>query len=341
MRNLNLLNSLKNIPPPDDTNDLSGLPYVDERRNEVMESKPQKTDYSSYADQGMNPLLAYLEQNVKPEYDEEKAQRLKRSAAVNSIGDVLRNVIDAYYGSKGATINKRQSTNPYQDQLLQLQEQYRQDDKAYDNTYLNALMKGMNINREDAIRGEKNARQDQRWNEEDQRFDEKMDWEKEKWKDTKGLKEKELGIKKEDKAQERANKESKDDFPVSNGYDAKGNVKQAYLEPNEVDDVLNYIQGLDNDDSRQVRLFRRGELSKFELTPLVRKYWSSLYDADQDGRMIKKTYTTGKGGYLKENDSTQVNTSAGKTFKVGNRTYNIPSNEVKEFLKSFPNAKEL
>ena len=81
----------------------------------------------------------------------------------------------------------------------------------------------------------------------------------------------------------------KSQFIVSNGYNPDGTVKQAYLNPNEFNDVLNHIESLGNEDyNKMIRLYQQGKLSKYELEPLVNKYWKDVYDAGNDGAMVKR-----------------------------------------------------
>lgn len=58
---------------------------------------------------GYNPLFALVNAN-KPVIDEAKQERLKRIAAVNSIGKGLGTVLQGFYGKKGATITPDKST---------------------------------------------------------------------------------------------------------------------------------------------------------------------------------------------------------------------------------------
>ena len=58
---------------------------------------------------GYNPLFSLVNAN-KPVIDEKKQERLRRIAAVNSIGKGLGTVLQGFYGKKGATITPDKST---------------------------------------------------------------------------------------------------------------------------------------------------------------------------------------------------------------------------------------
>ncbi len=141
LRDSNTLQDLKNIV---EGGGLSNLPYVDEKRNEVLDNEPSRPNPREYYQKNdANPLLAFIEQNMKPERDEDRESKLKKAATVNALGDMLRNVIDLHYGKKGATISKRDTGNPYADRLLKLQEEYRQADDKYEQMRLKAMMQGL------------------------------------------------------------------------------------------------------------------------------------------------------------------------------------------------------
>lgn len=143
--------------------------------------KLQSGNYKSPYDQAkefsekeqLSPALAFIE-SYKPVRNEEKEARLKKTAAVNSIGQALTNVIDAYYGKKGAYIPIRNnSISGILNTLSQEEGQYQQGMDKYNNLKLAQMIRDINLDqeeqkdkdriaRENALLGAKNKREDEK-----------------------------------------------------------------------------------------------------------------------------------------------------------------------------------
>lgn len=74
-----------------------------------------------------NPIMAMINQN-KPVIDEAKQERLKRVAAINSVGKGLGTILQGFYGKKGANIPKIDNTL-----LPQVYSEYMKNQQDYDN----------------------------------------------------------------------------------------------------------------------------------------------------------------------------------------------------------------
>lgn len=87
-----------------------------------------------YAQNGINPLAAYLDE-LKPDTkpDEQRAERLKKIAAINSIGKALATVGEGVYGSQGAPIfrNEDKITFPALQGALEAQDKVKQEKNRF------------------------------------------------------------------------------------------------------------------------------------------------------------------------------------------------------------------
>lgn len=87
-----------------------------------------------YAQNGINPLAAYLDE-LKPDTkpDELRAERLKKIAAINSIGKALATVGEGVYGSQGAPIfrNEDKVTFPALQNALEAQDKVKQEKNRF------------------------------------------------------------------------------------------------------------------------------------------------------------------------------------------------------------------
>lgn len=73
-----------------------------------------------------NPILAMIKAN-EPKIDEKQQQRLRRIAAINSVGQGLGTILQGFYGKKGANIPVTQNTL-----LPEVYKQYMENQKDYE-----------------------------------------------------------------------------------------------------------------------------------------------------------------------------------------------------------------
>lgn len=147
-------------------------------QNNINQTEQIKSAYDlareTYEKDQINPLAAFIE-SYKPVRNEEKEARLKKTAAINSIGQALTNVIDAAYGKRGAYIPVRNnnSTAGILNTLAQEEGQYKQDLDKYNNLKLSQMIQNLNLERaeqkdkdriarEDALIGARNKREDEK-----------------------------------------------------------------------------------------------------------------------------------------------------------------------------------
>lgn len=352
----NTLQDLKNIV---EGGGLSNLPYVDERRNEVLDNEPSRPNPREYYQKNdANPLLAFIEQNMKPERDEDRESKLKKAATVNALGDMLRNVIDLHYGKKGATISKRDTGNPYADRLLKLQEEYRQADDKYEQMRLKAMMQGLEHeqSRQDKVADAEYRLDVAEWENKmadedakdriegqkdviDHRTAKNIEYEKAK---TEEFIERQKGKVRA----ENSSGGSKED-PYFKINDAEGN--EIKMSEGTYWDIVRRIKQnpeiIDNDYLASALEYGQN-LTTNQLNTLVASYWNENYKG-QGGQAVLKGNETPKNRGIdglydqKVIDEYRKPKSGPKRYKVNGRLYEIPANKINDFLKDFPNAKEL
>lgn len=128
-------------------------------QNSINQTEQIKSAYDlareTYEKDQINPVAAFIE-TYKPVRNEEKEARLKKTAAINSIGQALTNVIDAAYGKRGAYIPVRNnnSTAGILNTLAQEEGQYKQDLDKYNNLKLSQMIQELNF---DKAKKEKDA----------------------------------------------------------------------------------------------------------------------------------------------------------------------------------------
>jgi hypothetical protein len=304
LRDSNTLQDLKNIV---EGGGLSNLPYVDERRNEVLDNEPSRPNPREYYQKNdANPLLAFIEQNMKPERDEDRESKLKKAATVNALGDMLRNVIDLHYGKKGATISKRDTGNPYADRLLKLQEEYRQADDKYEQMRLKAMMQGLEHeqSRQDKVADAEYRLDVAEW--ENKMADEDAKDRIEGQKDVidhrtaKNIEYEQTKTAEYIKRQlakvraENSSGGSKED-PYFKINDAEGN--EIKMSEGTYWDVIKKIRNNPQlvDSDRLANQLKRGEnLTTSQLNTLVSEYWNKYYQ-DKEGRAVLKTKSPNRG----------------------------------------------
>lgn len=140
-------------------------------RNSINQTEQIKSAYDlareTYEKEQINPMAAFIE-SYKPVRNEEKEARLKKAAAVNSIGQALTNVIDAIYGKKGAyiPIRNNNTTTGILNTLAQEEGKYEQDLDKYNNLKLSQMIQDINL-------GKKQEQSDKEWERKNQ-FEEKQ-----------------------------------------------------------------------------------------------------------------------------------------------------------------------
>jgi len=95
--------------------------------------------------------------------------------------------------------------------------------------------------------------------------------------------------------------------------------------------------GIVDDDYLASRLKYGQSISTNQLNTLVASYWNENYKG-QGGQAVLKGNETPKNQGI---DESRKPNNGPKKYKVNGRLYEIPANQINDFLKDFPNAKEL
>lgn len=318
----------------------AGLSNTMKKTDETTNAFEQAKDY--YAKTQSNPIMAFIEQNFKPERNEEKEARLKQIAGINALGQGLTTIIDAIYAKKGAKvpIRKDNTTDKIMQALADEEQKYALKEGQYKNMKLSQLIRDVDLERADKLRGEGKAQKEADYQRKIKREDELTD-------ESRAYQDK---VRKEGYDQQKklagfkANqKESAKGFDVVYGYDSNRKPLETKLSDGVFRDVFKRVGELKGFSGDEIDSLLEAynnpnadRKTKQQVETIVLNNWDKFYTV-KNGEVILKE----KSGELYDKDTTNFyKDQAAKTitYKVGNKIYNIPSSEAEDFLKDFPNA---
>ena len=337
----------------------SGKGYNNSTINQQNDQKPVNTITTNTKELTPEERLNELYETLAPQRDTNKEERLKKVAAYNAIGQGLTNIIDAFYGNKGAKIPVRQDKlTPYLMASLNAEDQKFDAEKArYNNAKLSQAIQNINLERENQQRQSDWDKKKDLIDYEYQRRNElesaqnQNDIDKINQKYDRMIELAKLNNASDEKQNQAriSNKENKKGFGVVYGYDKERQPKEVKLSDGVFRDVLKRtmeLKGMNNDDvSNLIAKYKdpnTDKKTKNQIEEIVIKNWNKFYDVNDSGGIYLKE----KEGPLYDNNIEKIYSNDEKApqtkrFNVGGTIYNIPSDKVDEFKKDFPNAKEL